>query len=287
VTTADDQLLHETRMRPRAAVAAAVAGVALVVAAVLELVGPHAAVNELTLGLINEHRRFKLDIASNVVGAIGWGGVAITLNFLYRAARTRNEQLNPFFGVIAIVGAAAIAISGVALAIASAIWAHDFVGHGAQTYDQAKSLTGGALLPILSYAGLLGLLMTAVGYVLISLNAMRVGLLTRFMGYLGIFAGILTIAAITPVPVVAGYWLIALAVLFLGRWPTGTPPAWRSGRAEAWPSSQQMREQARERNLARRGGGAKPAPKAAQPVAANTGGSSRATTAKRKRKKRK
>jgi hypothetical protein len=288
VSTADEALLYETRMRPRIAVASAIAGVLLVVAAVLELVGPHAAVNELTLGLINEHRRYKLDIISNIVGSIGWGGVAITLSFLYRAARARNEQLNPFFGVIAIVGAAAVAVSGIALAIASAIWAHDFVSHGSQTYDQAKSLTGGALLPILSYAGLLGLLMTAVGYVLISLNAMRVGLLTRFMGYLGIFAGILTIAAITPVPVVAGYWLVALAVLFLGRWPTGTPPAWRSGRAEAWPSSQKMREEARERNLARRGGGAKPAPKAPQPVAArDAGGASRGAATKRKRKKRK
>jgi hypothetical protein len=101
-------------------------------------------------------------------------------------------------------------------------------------------------------------LLTAVSFVLVSLNAMRVGLLTRFMGYLGIFAGVLTIAAITPVPVVAGYWLVALAVLFLGRWPTGTPPSWRSGKAEPWPSTQQLREQAaaqREAGRSGRGGG--------------------------------
>jgi hypothetical protein len=294
-TAIDDQLLYETRMRPRVAVAAIAAGVLLVVAAALELVGPHAAVNELTLGLINEHRRFKLDLVSNLVGAVGWLGVAFTLRFLFRAARARNEQLNPFFGVIAITGAAAIAISGVALAIASSLWAHDFVSQGSQTYDQAKSLTSGPLLPILSYAGLLGLLMTAVGYVLISLNAMRVGLLTRFMGYLGIFAGVLTIAAITPVPIVPGYWLVALGILFLGRWPTGTPPSWRSGRSEPWPSTQQMREEARQRNTGGRGGRAKPAgrapavkPAPAAPMATGeANGSARSTAQKRKRKKRK
>jgi hypothetical protein len=146
--------------------------------------------------------------------------------------------------------------------------------------------------------------MVAVGYVLVSLNAMRVGLLSRFMGYLGIFAGILTIAAITPVPVVAGYWLVALAVLFLGRWPTGTPPSWRSGKAEPWPSTQQLREDAaRQREAARGGGGGgrggrggsatAPAPRGrrgAQPVVAETSetnGPSPAAAKRKRKKKRK
>jgi hypothetical protein len=305
-TGVDAQLLYEAKWRPKLAPVSALAGIFLVGAAVLQLVGPHAAVNELTLGLINEHRRYQLDIASNIVGALGWAGVAVTLRFLFTAARARNEQLNPLFGLMALIGAGLIAISGIALAIASAIWSSDFVSHGSQTYDQAKSLTSGALLPVLSYAGLLGLLLTAVSFVLVSLNAMRVGLLTRFMGYLGIFAGVLVIAAITPVPVVAGYWLVALAVLFLGRWPTGTPPSWRSGKAEPWPSTQQLREQAaaqREAARAGRGGGrgggagagggrgaAKPAPRSSRPepvAAAESGGPSPATSKRKRKKKRK
>lgn len=291
-STIDDQLLYETRWRPRMAIVSALAGVLLVGAAVLQLVGPHAAVNELTLGLINEHRRSTLDIASNIIGAFGWVGVAATLYFLFRVARARNEQLNPIFGVMPMIGAGAIAISGLALAIASSIWASDFVSHGSQTYDQAKSLTSGPLLPILSYAGLLGLLLTAASFVLVSLNAMRVGLLTRFMGYLGIFAGVLVIAAITPVPIVAAYWLIALAVLFMGRWPTGTPPAWRSGKAEPWPSTQRLREEARARQEAARAGRgngtAKPTkrPVPAEPVAAETSGPSPATSKRKRKKKR-
>ncbi|MEA2217731.1 MAG: hypothetical protein QOJ35_357, partial [Solirubrobacteraceae bacterium] len=38
------------------------------------------------------------------------------------------------------------------------------------------------------------------------------------------------------------FWLIALGVLFLGRWPAGQPPAWVTGEAQPWPSQQELRE---------------------------------------------
>ena len=72
---------------------------------------------------------------------------------------------------------------------------------------------------------------------MVSLSAMRVGLLTRFLGYLGIIAGVLTIIPLVPIPIVEAYWLLALAYLFSGRWPSGVPPAWTSGRAEPWPKT--------------------------------------------------
>ena len=83
----------------------------------------------------------------------------------------------------------------------------------------------------------------AVAFVLVALQAMNVGLLTRFMGYLGMFAGALFLFQITQVPVVQCFWLLALAYLLSGRWPTGVPPAWRTGRAEPWPSSAEVRAQ--------------------------------------------
>ena len=61
------------------------------------------------------------------------------------------------------------------------------------------------------------------------------------MGYLGIIAGVLTIIPIVPIPIVEAYWLVALAYLISGRWPSGVPPAWTSGRAVPWPSSQELR----------------------------------------------
>jgi hypothetical protein len=149
------------------------------------------------------------------------------------------------------------------------------------------------VLLAMQLAGQIGALVVAVAFVLISLNTMRVGLLTRFMGYLGIFAGILVLFVITPIPVVQSYWLIAIGYLISGRWPTGIPPAWVSGRAEPWPSTQKVREQRASAMAERRGGGrpakAKPgkAVAAPEPVATPAGRGTRSTTPKRKRKRRK
>ena len=102
--------------------------------------------------------------------------------------------------------------------------------------------------------GLPGALALALSIVLIALNAMRVGLLTRFMGVLGMITGALQILPIGgPLPVVQAFWLVMLGVLFLGRWPNGQPRAWASGQAEPWPSSADVRAQRQKAMAARRG----------------------------------
>jgi uncharacterized membrane protein len=309
LTASDDRLLYEARLRPRIAVVAVLGGLLLLAASLLQLLGPHSNVNELTIGLLEEHKRFPLDLIANVVQAVAWGGIAVSLKFLFDSVRARNPTVNPAFGWIVIFGAVVISVAGVASAAVIAVKAHQFVTTGDQTYQQANHLTSGALLATLSYANLVGLLAAAVGFVLVALNGMRVGLLTRFMGYVGIFAGILILFVITPVPVVEAYWLVALGYMISGRWPSGMPPAWASGRSEPWPSSAQVREQRmRERGGGggRGGGGAsgggggggglgglgglfrRPAAAGPAPVPAErpTGGT-RATTPKRKRKRRK
>src|SRR5207237_5100289 len=119
--------------------------------------------------------------------------------------------------------------------------AQQFVSHGAQTYPQANHLMSAPTLSIFQIIDYLGELLLAVAFVMVSLNAMRVGLLTRFLGFLGIIGGVLTLFVITPVPIVQFYWLAAVAYLLSGRWPSGVPPAWRTGKAEPWPSSAQIR----------------------------------------------
>jgi hypothetical protein len=113
---------------------------------------------------------------------------------------------------------------------------------------------------------------------------MRVGLLTRFMGVLGIITGGLQILPFGgPLPVVQAFWLVILSILFLGRWPTGTPPAWRTGRAEPWPSSSEQRQKRQRAAEEARGEVvAEPEP---EPVAAGAGRSS-GPARKRKRKRR-
>jgi hypothetical protein len=116
---------------------------------------------------------------------------------------------------------------------------------------------------------------------------MRAGLLTRFMGFLGIIVGALFVLPLAPgPPVVQSFWLAALAALLLGKWPSGVPPAWAAGREIRWPTRQEMVEKAAKERERRQGGAAEPeAATAAAP--APTGGRTRASAArKRKRKKR-
>jgi hypothetical protein len=289
--TADEQILYESRVRTRQAIIAGLAGVLLVGAAAVQLSGPQSKVNELTIGLITEHKRFPIDVIGAVINGLGLCAVAWTLSFLFGITRARNPDLKSFIRGIAIAGGILAALTAVVYAVLVAIKADQFVTHGDQTYEQANHLTSGTAFVAVPLVGQVGALLLAVGFVLTALNAMRVGLLTRFMGYLGIFTGILVLFPIgSPVPIVQGFWLLALAYLFSGRWPTGVPPAWRSGRAERWPSSQQMREQRVKAGGGRDGGilgRPKPAAKPAQEaVVAPTATRTRADTPKRKRKRR-
>lgn len=242
--TVDDRLLHEARVRPRQAVIAGLAGALIVVAAIVGLSGPHTTVDELTLDLITAHKRFPLDLIAAVINALGSLALAGTLAFLFDAARARNPQTQPFVRILVIAGGIVAAITGIVYAALVAVKANQFVSTGSQTYEQASHLTSASAIPALQNIGEGSALVLAVGFVLTSMSAMRVGLLTRFMGYLGIFAGVLVLFPIgSPVPVVQGFWLLALAYMVSGRWPTGVPASWRSGRAEKWPSAQAMREQ--------------------------------------------
>jgi hypothetical protein len=284
--TVDDQLLYEARFRMRGAIVAAAAAVLMIVASVVQLSGPHTKIDELTLDLITVHKRFPLDLIGATINAFGLFALAATLSFLFAITRARNPQLPSYIRGISVAGAVVAGISGIVYAIVIAIKAHDFVSQGTQTYQEANHLTGGAGMVALPFIGQAASLLLAVGVVLTSLNAMRVGLLTRFMGYLGIFTGVLVLFPIgSPVPVVQGFWLLALGYLFSGRWPTGVPPAWRSGRAEPWPSSAAMREQ--RMKAAGRGERAKPAPTPSpQTVGAPAPARTRSATPKRKRKRR-
>jgi hypothetical protein len=238
---AEEQLAHESRVRTRQTILAAAAGILLVAAAAVQLAGPHTKVDELTLDLIVANQRFPLDLIASIINAIASLAIAATLIYLWGCARGRNPQTAPWIKWVALAGGLLAAVSGVAYAIVVAIKVHQFVTSGSQTYAEANHLTSGAGLIILQLLGQAAALLLAVAFVMVSLSAMRVGLLSRFMGYLGMFAGALVLFQITQIPVVQGYWLAALAYMFSGRWPTGLPPAWRTGQAEPWPSQAEVR----------------------------------------------
>jgi hypothetical protein len=288
----DERLAYEARVRNRQAALAAAAGILLILGVAIQLGGPHVDVSEKTLGLITEHKRFSRDLIGSIATALSLFAVAATLHYLWGAAMAREPKLRPtFMGWIAVAGGVLEGVAVIVYVVAFGIAANDFVSHGSQTFPEANVLLGRPSLLIPQIANYLGLFLVAIALVLVSLNAMRVGLLTKFLGYLGMIGGVLTIIPLVPIPIVEAYWLLALAYLLSGRWPSGVPPAWSSGRAEPWPSTQQLRA-ARGQPAARgaRGARAKAAPTPAPETVgapARSPGGTRSTTSKRKRKRRK
>lgn len=294
--TTVDTVSNELRLRPRVAVIAGIAGVALFGSMILQTAGPQAKVSELTVQLLVTNRRAGLEIVSAIVNALGLIGLAVTLGFLFTAVRARRPVSKGTLMTL-LVGVALAAVGGVAYGILITVKAHQFATQGLQTYPQADALLRHGPVAVLQYVGLIGSLLVAVAFVLVALNAMRVGLLTRMGGYVGIAAAAASLLLIGSAPalLIEVFWLLSTAYLLSGRWPNGDPPAWRAGEAVPWPSSAELREQ----RLAARGQGRqgqgrqgqkrearRPAPTIVSKANGSSGGA-RTTGAKRKRKRRK
>ncbi len=283
-----DHVSRELRLRPRMALLSAVSGVLLFAGAAISSAGPQPKVQELTVQLLVTNKRGGLEVLSALISGLGLLGLGAILVFLFRVVKARNPNAAPATWIVALTGAALAAIGQIAYGAVITDKAHQFATHGTQTYPEANALLGSGTVTVAQYGGLLGSLLLAVGFVLIALNAMRVGLLTRFLGYLGIAAAAASLLFIgsPPALLIQVAWLLALAYLLSGRWPNGDPPAWRTGQAVPWPSAAEQREQ-RQRQAARGKPAAKPArSKPAAPVPAPTS-ATRTTTPKRKRKRRK
>lgn len=192
---------------------------------------------------INDHASTLM--ASAIILALGAALMAPVLGFLFRATRARADAPPAWVLYPAVIAPILIGVSQAVLYISVILKAGDFAdGTDRSTAAAHDALQGGALTAaqVLSQ---LSLLLVALAFVLICLNAMRVGLLTRFMGVLGIIVGVLFVLGgqlNQTLPIVQVFWLIAVGNLIVGRWPTPVP-AWTTGRAEPWPTQQQIREQ--------------------------------------------
>lgn len=304
--TPQQQLDWEARHRTRAALAAAFAGLAIIVGPLVEsaleagapslplldalkkLAAPGTVYDQPTLQV--PYGRYISDHAVELIGGrvlMGLGFVALTyaVTFLAAATRARRPEFARWAFYLPIVGGVLFAVSWVALGVGRVIDANEVV-EGAGTIGAVQDVGATGLSQLSRVLLTPAALALAVGIVLVSLNAMRAGLLTRFMGALGIVVGVFQVVQVgSSLPLVQTFWLGGLALLFAGRRPGGDPPAWRTGRAEPWPSAQQLAEQRRAQAEAQgeagTSGGAAP-PAEPVPVPAGNG----PAAAKRKRKRR-
>jgi hypothetical protein len=308
VEGSEDHLAWEARQRTPAAIAAGVAAVFIFAGTVwrglaLSDLPRNGVLDALDRaaepGAIGGSESLKVDtyevfrdqafgvIASSVVVSLGYLALGWTLTYLAVAARARRPEMPRLLVYLPMIGGILQALATLLSAVATNLAIGDFLD-GERTVDAARDVTRSGLAVFAQLVGLPGALGLALSLILIALNAMRVGLLTRFMGVLGIITGTLQILPFGgPLPVVQSFWLLMLALLFSGRWAGGMPPAWRTGNAEPWPSAAEVREQRRRAAAEARGetyeppGAAEPEP---EPVSA--GPSPSASARKRKRKRR-
>ncbi len=273
-TTGDETLADEQRTRTRAGAAAIAAGILTIGGGaltavvnsdrprvpVLDALREHLTTDPPKLGLKARQviwyadSGFKLIVAALLL-ALAAAAIGFALSNLYRRVKARRPELPRGIVVAAVAGAVLVAVAGLVTAIALNVQASSFK----DASDHSSAAAQDALpSPTVLAAGLLQLVGTfalGLAFVLLALNGMRVGLLTRFMGVLGIIVGVLFIVPIgSPLPIVQAFWLVALGALFLGRWPSGMPPAWVTGEAQPWPSQQALREARLESQAAKKGG---------------------------------
>lgn len=283
MTTAET-LQAEARERPRIAIVSLAAALFTLLGSLVGRIAAGAPPDNLPGALLFVHEHQASQYASAACSVVGAVAIAFVLDFLYRAAKARNPALPWQIRPLPFVGGFGVAVFAVASQIALGVNVGHFATEGSQTYEEARAAIDAGVPQLF---GVLVQLALALAIVLISVNAMRVGLLTRFLGYLGVISGALFLLMLVPIPIVQVYWLGALALLFLGRSPSGTPPAWQSGEAMPWPSAAEMREQRVRDAEARRGGGDVVEGQAAEPADDELNGNGPgSSTPKRKRKKR-
>jgi hypothetical protein len=182
-------------------------------------------------------------IAGSTMAAIAVLALVLVLLLLYRASEFRREQMWRPARTLVLVGGIAVAVLGIAHQVVGAIEAHRFaVGHDHSHRAMEHALTKATVIEVVGNVGLLAGLLLFIGMVATMLNALRVGLITRWMGYLGMFTGFLIFAPLggATLQLIPAFWMVMMGILLSGRWMGGDPPAWEAGEARPWPSRAQV-----------------------------------------------
>jgi len=240
----EEQLQWEARWARPAAGAAFLAGALLLVSALLFFPKDREGIErnpDLLLSIDEQSGGYLASAVLSAIAALLLIGVFL---YLFRATLARGGGVPSWFVYLVVAAPILYAVSTVAGAFEAIDLGDEFASgepiRGEAGEDRATELGGtSAGLVALATAGTVGV---AFLFVMLPLRARRVGLLSPFMGILGVIAGALVVFQLTGVSsVIQAFWLGALGMLFLGNWPGGRGPAWESGQAEPWPSAAQKR----------------------------------------------
>ncbi|MEA2169408.1 MAG: hypothetical protein QOF76_2708 [Solirubrobacteraceae bacterium] len=215
-------------------------------------------------------------------------GAGFALRTLQSAVRARAERFPAYGRHLPLIGALVV-FAGSLLSVIGTIAYTDSALGTVRTVDAISDVSRGFLtfgLIIVQFGGLV----LAGAYIVTALHAMRCGLLPRAWGIIGIFAGVMVVLPVAALSqLIQPVWLLVLALIFLGRYPGGAPPAWAAGVALPWPSAAEEARAKREEREGKQPSAPKraiAAPPSADDVEARAAAKPHPSSKKRKRKKR-
>jgi hypothetical protein len=194
--------------------------------------------------LLSIHDDTSAYVASAIMSAIAALLLAGVFLYLFRAITARGGGVPQWFVYMVVAAPVAYAISRVLYSLEAIDIADKFASGepilGKAGGDRATNLSD--VSPVVVALQIAGTVGVAFLFVMLPLRARRIGLVSPFMGVLGAIAGALVVLPFAGIsPVVQAFWLGAMGLLFLNRWPGGRGPAWESGEAEPWPTLAQRR----------------------------------------------
>jgi hypothetical protein len=232
-----EQIADERRRGRLAAVAAVLSAAALAVAAIWSQSLSNDAPERNGPALL----RFFDRHSSQLIGSSTLRGIGLLLMLavtvhLYRATKARRPEEPQVVAVMGVYGPIAGGIGTIVVGVALALAASNFTDRQFQTIDAADdAFRTVQLIGLLSFSGSLAL---AFWFIKNSLDAMRIGLLNRLTGIVGIATGPGLVIASGVFQFVAPVWLVAVAAVFAGFGVT-QPPAWAAGEAIVSPSARE------------------------------------------------
>jgi hypothetical protein len=180
-------------------------------------------------------------IAAFLISNLGALAMIMPLRYLAAAERVRSPAPSALAGHLALYGPILLAVFLPAFEISLILGAHSYLSHSARDAAAITAATAGGVRVAFQLILTLGTLGVAGAFIMISLRSMRVGLLTRMMGIVGIIGGVLFLIPLTPLPVVQALWLVFVGAMLLGFGGRPLPEAWAAGEARPWPPRQSAR----------------------------------------------
>lgn len=176
--------------------------------------------------------------------------LASMLCHLMLAVKSRDAALSKFVMILPVVGPALLAIAFPTFALAQVNVAGDFADMANKSVAAAEELGKGGFYQVSQGFLVIAAFIMGLAWVFTCHHAMRVGLLTRLLGIVGMVIGLAT--ALNPQfsIFIQIFWIGALAIVLLSKGET-RPPAWVLGRAVPWSEVQAMGEEIRAEAAAR------------------------------------